>query len=111
MRRRQFIAGLGGAAVVGSRGAWAQQAAMPSIGYINIARADQSADRVALFREGLNEFGLVEGQNVAVDYRWADGRYDRLADFTADLIRARVTVTWPGGNTVLTLSFSARLPA
>ena len=91
MRRRTFIAGLGGAA------AWpvvapAQQTAMPGIGFLGTTTAEHFADRVAAFREGLKEVGYVEGQNVVIEYRWPVGNYDRLAMLAADLVRRRVTV-------------------
>ncbi len=75
MRRREFIVGLAGAA------AWpiashAQQSAIPTVGFLNLGSADQSADRVAAFREGLREAGFVERRNVTVEFRWADGRYN-----------------------------------
>jgi putative ABC transport system substrate-binding protein len=77
MRRREFIAGLGGAA------AWpvlarAQQRAVPVIGVLSSRSPAVDTPLIAIIREGLHETGLVEGQNVTLDYRWADGQYDRL---------------------------------
>src|SRR5271163_3815532 len=91
MRRRQFIAGLGSAATwpVVAR---AQQPAMPVIGFFNGSSASASKALVDGFRKGLAEASYVEGQNVAVEYHWLEGRYDRLPALMADLVRRRVDV-------------------
>ena len=91
MRRRQFIRLLGGAvAAMAMRGASAS--AIPVIGFLGSDWADLYADRLRALREGLKQTGYVEGQSVAVEYRWADGHNDRLPALAADLVRHRVAV-------------------
>jgi putative ABC transport system substrate-binding protein len=92
MQRRQFIALLGGAAVAWPIVAQAQQPAMPVVGFVNIGSAKGYAPQVSAFLKGLSEAGYVDGQNVAIEYRWANGQYDRLAALVDDLVRRRVSV-------------------
>src|SRR5215468_9737647 len=97
MRRREFIAGLGGAAAW-PLGAWAQQPALPVIGFLSAGSGNLSPRLDALFLQGLKESGFVEGQNVNIEYRRADGQYDRLPAMAADLVNRRVAVIFASGG-------------
>jgi len=92
MRRRDFLSALGGAAASWPLGARAQQAAPPVVGFMSGRSAPDSAHLVAAFREGLGEAGFVDGQNVIIEFRWADGQYDRLPALAAELVSRPVAV-------------------
>ena len=92
MRRRDFIKGVVGSAATWPLAARAQQSSMPVIGYLGPGSAQSDAFRVTGFRQGLKEAGYVEGQNLKIEYRWAEDHYDRLPAIAADLVRRQVAV-------------------
>src|SRR5690242_19511901 len=97
MRRREFVALVGGAA------AWplaarAQPAAIPVIGFLNSSSPDPDGERMRSYRRGLSESGYLEGRNIRIEYRWADGENQRLPAMAADLVRQGVDVIVTGGT-------------
>src|ERR1700758_4782441 len=91
MKRREFITQMGGAAIAWPLAVRAQTAALPIIGYLSSGSPKLSAERVRLFLQGLNQAGYSD-RNVTIEYRWAEGRYDRLPELAADLVSCRVRV-------------------
>ena len=97
MKRRDFIAGLGGVAATWPLAARAQQPAIPVIGFLGSRAPGEDPQLLTSFRLGLKEAGYVEGQNVAIDYRFADNQYDRLPILAGGLVRAQVALIVANG--------------
>src|SRR4029077_14981985 len=104
VKRREFVILLGGAAGACRIAARAQQPVMPVIGFLNSGSAAGREQHLAAFRQGLEETGHAEGRNVAVEYRWAEGRYERLPELAAELVRRRVAVIAATGGSVAPLA-------
>jgi len=106
MKRREFITLLGGAA------AWplaarAQQPTMPVVGFLSSRSPGESSDLVAAFRRGLRDSGFIEGRNVLIAFRWADGRYERLSALAGELVDLSVVVLFSAGGTPTALAAKA----
>jgi putative ABC transport system substrate-binding protein len=104
MNRRELMLLLGAAAMTPAPALRAQQKPMPVIGWLHSLSADRSAAVIAAFRDGLREAGYIDGQSVAIEYRWAEGQYDRLPSLAADLVARKVDVIVTGGGTPPTVA-------
>ena len=100
MRRREFISLVGGATIAWPLAARAQQQAMPVVGFLSGRSLASDSDLVAVFSQALTEAGYVNGQNVAIEFRWADGQLDRLPELAAELIERKVSVIFAGASDV-----------
>ena len=110
MRRRQFIKLLGGTATALPLAARAQQAVMPVVGLLSTRSAATDAGILVALRQGLNESGFVEGRNLAIEYRYAEGQIDRLPSLAADLVRRQVTVIVATGGVYGAKAATANIP-
>jgi ABC-type uncharacterized transport system substrate-binding protein len=107
IRRRKFLATLGGAGIAWPLAAHAQQPAMPVIGYLDPRSPDGMTERLRGFRQGLKDSGFVEGENVAILYRWAEGQYASLPELAAELVRRQVAVITATGGVPSSLAAKA----
>jgi putative tryptophan/tyrosine transport system substrate-binding protein len=105
--RRQFLSTLGGVAVVWPQATRAQQPVLPVVGFLNSASANAFEQRVQAFRDGLSDAGYVEGRNVTIEYRWAEGQIDRLPALAAELVQRQVVVIVTSGGDVSALAAKA----
>jgi putative ABC transport system substrate-binding protein len=110
VKRRTFISLIGGAAVAWPLAARAQQSAMPVIGFLHSSSPGAFSAQIAAFRQSLKEGGFVEGQNVAIEVRSADDRYERLPGLVAELVERRVAVIFAGGGNISAAAAKAATP-
>src|SRR5215472_10055911 len=101
MRRREFITLLGSAATAWPLSARAQKPALPVVGFLRNTTPDESAYLLTALRKGLNEAGYVEGENLAIEYRWGGGHQDQLRDLADDLVRHKVSLIIGGGDAAI----------
>jgi putative ABC transport system substrate-binding protein len=107
LKRREFISLLGGAAVAWPLAARTQQPAMPVIGYLSNTSIERQSDQLMGFQQGLKELGYVEGQNLGIEYRWAEGQYDRLPALARDLAGRQLAAIFAGGGVAPVLAAKA----
>jgi putative ABC transport system substrate-binding protein len=107
MRRREFIILLSGAASGWPLDGRAHQTGMPVVGFLEAGSPDSSPNGIRSFHQGLRQTGYVEGRNVTIEHRWADGHYDRLPELVADLVRRQVTIIATPANTAGALAAKA----